>query len=272
MIVKSPFISFRRALASLSLIIAAGILSGCNLPVAPASTQNSLPTSTLQLPQNTPNLATETLTSTPTATTTTAGSNIVFAPGATAGVRMGTLAPGQIQEFTLSAAKNQPMIVIVDSPQRDVHMAVYEPDGTVLVDPSKGWINFQWILPTTGTYKIQVIGGSTTENYTLTVKVAEQIAVPAGGSPKTFSGSTVNGFVFSYAINCHAGKTMHLTLNVPAGSAYLDVFGIATGPVLDQSLQLTSWSGVMPSSQNYIVEIIPAAGQVVNYSLTISVN
>jgi hypothetical protein len=78
--------------------------------------------------------------------------------------------------------------------------------------------------------------------------------------------------VFSYALNCQAGQTMSLSLNVPASSAYLDVFGIASGPGLDQSLHLTSWSGVLPSTQNYIIEIIPTAGQVVNFSLIISIN
>ena len=269
---KKRFFSFGQPFIAVSLIVIVALLSSCNIPLAPAATPASSPTSTLLVPQNTPTTSPPTLTSTPTLTTTPSAINIVFAPGATASVQQGTLQPNQVQSYTLSAEKNQPMILIVDSPLRHVTLAAYEADGKILLDPAKKWMNFQWLLPATETYTIQVIGGSTTENYTLTVKVAAQISVPAGGVSKTFSGSTVNGYVFSYAINCQTGQTMHLTLNVPANSAYLDVFGIATGQVLDQSLQLTSWSGVLPSTQNYIVEIIPSASQVVNFSLTVSVN
>jgi hypothetical protein len=272
---ENPFSPFSRSLYTVSFIVIIALLSGCNMPGGSVIPSISSPTPTLTMIQNSPTEATPTLSLTPTVTMTTTppGSSIVFTQGTTASVRQGSLTPGQTKSYTLAAEKNQAMVLILDSLYHDIHFAVSKPDGSLLVDPSWGWINFQWILPATGTYTIQVIGGTITENYTLTVKVAAPISVPAGGGPKIFSGTTFLGYVFSYGVNGQSGKTMHLSLNVPASSAYLDVFGIADDhPLLDESLHLTNWSGVLPSTQIYIVEIIPASGQEVNFSLTITVD
>jgi hypothetical protein len=75
----------------------------------------------------------------------------------------------------------------------------------------------------------------------------------------------------SYALGCKAGQTMTVTLNVPSTTATLDVFGIASGTLLSASAKANTWTGVLPQSQEYVVEVIPNNGQVVNYSLTISV-
>jgi hypothetical protein len=87
----------------------------------------------------------------------------------------------------------------------------------------------------------------------------------------TLSGKTINGFVFSYALNAKKGQTMTVSLNVPPTTAYLDVFGIATGVLLSPNSKASSWTGVLPETQDYIIEVIPNNGQVVNYSITISI-
>lgn len=273
MMKKIFFASITRKLSYASVALIVFLVSGCNIP---ATIVINLPssTSTTEPIQNTPDSATATLTMTPTLTLTpiTTGTAIVFSPGATAAVRTGNLQPGEQDSYTLAAQKNQAMILIVDSQYHDISLGVYRQDASILLDPSFKWNTLQWILPGTETYTIKVIGHTVQEDYTLTVKVASQLNPISAGSSRTITGSTVNGYVFSYGLNCQAGKTISLSLNVPASSAYLDVFGIATGPVLDQSLHLTSWSGVLPSTQNYIIEVIPTAGQVVNFSLIIGIN
>jgi hypothetical protein len=270
---KQPLHLLARNISFVSAALLVFMVSGCNIP---ATVVINLPnsTTTLEPVQNTPESATATLTTTPTLTLTpiTTGTAIVFSPGATAAVRTGNLLSGEQDSYTLAAQKNQAMILIADSHNNDISLAVYRQDASVLLDPSHKWNTFQWLLPGTETYTIKVIGGTIQEDYTLTVKVAAQLDPITSGSSRTITGSTVNGYVLSYGLNSQAGKIMTLSLSVPASSAYLDVFGIATGPVLDQSLHLTSWSGALPSTQDYIIEIIPTAGQVVNFSLTISIN
>jgi hypothetical protein len=197
--------------------------------------------------------------------------NIVFTTGTTAAVRQGTVQPGQVVTYTLAAGASQPMVLILDSPGKDVTLGVYEPNGTMLLDPANKYTRWQWLLPRTEVYTIQVIGGASTENYTLTVKVAQILNFASGASSMTLSGKTINGFVFSYALSAKAGQTMTVSLNVPSTTAYLDVFGIATGVLLSPTAKATTWTGVLPQTQEYVIEVIPNNGQVVSYSITISI-
>jgi hypothetical protein len=163
------------------------------------------------------------------------------------------------------------MILIMESPHADVTLGVLEPNGTKLLDPANKWTRWQWLLPKTEVYTIQVIGGPTVENFTLTAKVAKLVSFASGATSITLSGSTINGYVVSYGFGCKAGQTMTVSLNVPSTTAYLDVFGIATGPLLSPLAKANSWTGVLPQTQMYVIEVIPNNGQVVNYSLTVTV-
>ncbi len=209
--------------------------------------------------------------STPLPTPVPGPGSIVFTTGTTAAVRQGSIQPGQVISYTVSAAQLQPMILILESPHKDVTLGVFEPNGNVLVDPAKKWTRWQAWLPKTEVYTIQVIAGASTENYTLTVKVAQLIHFASGATSMTLSGKTINGFVFSYALSAKKGQTMTVSLNVPPTTAYLDVFGIATGVLLSPTAKATTWTGVLPETQDYIIEVIPVNGQVVTYSITISI-
>jgi hypothetical protein len=192
--------------------------------------------------------------------------------GTTAAVVPGTVQPGQVLTYTLEAGQSQPMILIVNSPNSDVSLGVFEPNGNELLNPANKWSRWQGLLPQTELYKIQVIGGATTENYTLTANVPQVVNFATGTSSISLTGSTVNGYVFSYAIEASAAQTMTVSLNVPSSTAYIDIFGLASGTILSSSAKATSWTGVLPQTQNYVIEVIPNNGAVVGYGLTVSVH
>ena len=164
------------------------------------------------------------------------------------------------------------MILIMNSPNNDVTLGVFEPNGNMLLNPANKWTRWQAVLPETEQYKIQVIGGATAENYTLTAKVPQLVNFASGSSSISLNGSTVNGYVFSYAISAKANQTMTVTLSLPTNIAYIDIFGIASGTVLSPSAKVNIWTGVLSQAQDYVIEVIPNNGQVVNYSLTVSVH
>ena len=269
---------FRKPAISLAILLV--MLISCNLPGRLAATATPLPVSpsTSPAPQDTSTplpptpTSTATLTPMPTATATPSVTNIVFSAGTTAAVVQGTIQPNQVQSYTLGAEQSQPMILILKSTNNDVYLGVAEPNGNKLLDPANRWTNWQWLLPKTELYTIQVIGGATTEDYTLTAKVAKIVTFPAGGSSVTLSDSTPKGYVFSYALKCQANQTMTVSLNVSASTAYLDIFGLATGTLLSSSARANSWTGTLPSTQDYIIEVIPASGKVVDYTVTITVH
>ena len=197
--------------------------------------------------------------------------NIVMAAGTTAGEEKGTILPGQDVAYTLSAGQSQPMILIVKSPNNDVTLGVFEPSGKVVLNPANKWTLWQGLLPRTEMYTILVSGGKTAESYTLTAKVAQLVNFPSGTSSITLSGTTTKGYVFSYAFNGGANQTMTATLNVPSSTAYLDIFGIASGPLLSSAAKSSTWTGSLPQTQAYVIEVVPNNGEVVNYSLTVSI-
>ena len=290
---KSPISRTKPYFIFIPLVVSVLLLMGCTLsvPISPTLIQpiptsaGSLPTQTSILSSPTPLFPTTTSagvlltltailpspTTQPIAATSVAAMNIVFTTGTTAEVRQGTVQPGQVVTYTLAAGASQPMVLILDSPGKDVTLGVYEPNGTMLLDPANKYTRWQWLLPRTEVYTIQVIGGASTENYTLTVKVAQILNFASGASSMTLSGKTINGFVFSYALSAKAGQTMTVSLNVPSTTAYLDVFGIATGVLLSPTAKATTWTGVLPQTQEYVIEVIPNNGQVVSYSITISI-
>ena len=201
----------------------------------------------------------------------TAG-NIVMDSGTTAGVVQGAIRSGQAITYTLQASQSQPMILMVNSPNNDVTLGVFEPNGTMLLNPANQWTRWQGLLPQTEQYKIQVIGGISTENYTLTAKVPQLVNFATGTSSISLDGTTVDGYVFSYALVGNANQTMTVTLNVPSSTAYIDIFGLDSGTILGSSAKVASWTGVLSETQDYVIEVIPNNGQVVNYSLTVSIH
>lgn len=264
------FIFQKKPFALVLSVLMAAALTGCNLPAGNPPTPTNQPSSTPQILEDTSTPQSPTITPQPSATLTPDASAIVFTPGTTAGVVNGTLQAGQIQSYTLTASKNQPLILNLDSTYGDYSLGVTAPDGSTLLDPANHWNHLQWVLPQTGTYTIRVFATTHAESFTLTAKVAQLVNFGSGSNSITLNGSTINGFVVSYAFYCTAGKTMDAALNVPSTTAYLDIFGIASGLLLDSSAKANNWSGVLPSTQYYIVEVIPNNGQVVNYALTVS--
>jgi len=255
------------------MTIAFVFLAGCNLPSSTPTALALTPTvpasPTSQLPLSTATSAMPSATPVPSLTTTPVPDKLIFATGATAGVATGTLQPGQTKSFTVSASQGQPLILILNSKNNDLYLGVLNPDASTLLDPAKKWNRLQWILPKSGVYTIQVIGGANTEDYILTVKIAAAINFASGSDTANLTGKTVNGLVVSYYAYCTSGQTMTTNLNVPSTTAYLDVFGIAYGPLLSSSSKTSTWSGVLPDSEAYIIEVIPTNGVEVSYQLSV---
>ncbi len=200
-----------------------------------------------------------------------AAGSIVFPAGTTATVVQGTLQPGQVANYTLQAGQSQTLVLIMDSPKNDVSLGVFEPNGNILLNPASKWRSWQWVLPATELYRIQVTGGATTENFSLTVKVAEIVSFATGATSSTLNGITAYGYPFDYSYACGAGQTMTASLNVPATTAYLDIFGGATtNMLLLDFARANTWTGVLPQTQPYVVEVVPNNFQVVSYTLTVS--
>jgi hypothetical protein len=191
-------------------------------------------------------------------------------PGTTAGVIQGTVGPHQVLAYTMTAGQAQPLTLIMESPNNDVTLGLFDPSSLALLDPSRNLRAWQMSLPTAGQYTLQVIGGATTQSFILTIKLPLPVYFASGTSSASLSGSTVNGYLFAYALQCAQGQTMSAVLNQPPSVATLDIYGMDTGMILEAASNLSSWSGILPQTQVYVVEVIPTGNLVVNYGLTLS--
>jgi hypothetical protein len=263
--------NIRRSIRIVLILFSAIALAGCNLPQTTSIPASPTPMVTYTATPAVTLTATISSTPEPTATLPVPPSDIAFAPGTTAAVVQGSIQPGQSLPFSINAGADQAMILILDSQYNDASLAVYEADGSVLLDPAQKWNRWQWLLPKTQQYTIEVIGGANAQSFVLTVKVAAHITMVAGTTSTVVSGTTQNGYVFSYSVKGAVNQTMSVTLTAPPNTASLDIFGLAFGEVLlSPSDVAVTWTGKLPSTEDYVIEVIPNGGQVIDFSLTIS--
>ncbi len=230
---------------------------------------NSLATPTVQPAAASPTAipATATLSSFPPTAVLPNATRINFLTGATTGEVKAPIAPGQSQNYVLYAMQGQPMIATLDSDNNDVTMSIKTAGGTSLLNHGQ---NLNMALPVTEDYYITVFGGTSIENFQLDVQIPAIIKFAIGKNSAIRSGKTVGGFIVSYVVNGQQDQKMDVELNGTGGNAVLAVYGFGDGqPYLRYVAEQNSFSMKLPSTQDYILQVYPRAGQVVNYTLVV---
>lgn len=201
-----------------------------------------------------------------------AASRITFLNGATVGVVNAPIESGATQSFVLQVFEGQPMYVYVGSPSSDVTLSINRQDGTPILGEAAHQISWQGTMPQTENYYITVHGGTTTEQYSLAVTVPSRIQFQQGENTATVSGKTVGGYGVSYALVAGKGQKMSVQLESVSAPASLSILGFTDGQqYLASSSSQTSYGFVLAATQDYIIVVVPRAGRVVNYTLTVDV-
>ena len=198
---------------------------------------------------------------------------IKFATGATSGIQEGQLQAGQSQRFLVGAAAGQPMMISVNSLNNDITLSVKGVnDGKVLLSAAEKTSSWQTMLTVTQDYLIEIYGGASTENFTLSITTPARIRFDPGAISAKYSGSTPGGLDVAYVLRANAGQKMKLNLTGPAGDVVLSVYGYQDGqPYLRYVVEQTSFEMTLPATEDYIVQVVPRAGKVVDYTLTVEV-
>ncbi len=197
---------------------------------------------------------------------------INFLTGATTGSVTGTIQAGETMTYVLGAMQGQPMIVMTNSYNNDVTMSIKTQGGTSILSASSKLSNWQGALPTTEDYYISVYGGATAENFTLSVEIPSRIKFAAGADSATVSGKTVGGDNIAYTIFASQGQNMKVNLNGVGSNAALTIYGFSDGQPYTRSVTgATDFNMKLPLTQDYIIEVVPMAGAVVNYTLVINI-
>ncbi len=239
---------------------------------APTDTPTIVPTATTIPPTPEPPTAIPP-TSVPAPTSIPGAVRINFAAGATAGIVNGELQPGEVQNFLVGASAGQPLMVSTGSYNNDVTFSVIgAKDGKTLLDASQKLTSWQTMLTETQDYLIRVYAGASAENFTLNVITPARINFAPGAVSATETGTTPGGLVVSYILRASANQQMDITLDAPNMSALLSVYGYQDGqPYLRSAAGSQTFSMKLPATQDYVIQVVPNAGQVANYSMNITV-
>lgn len=224
-------------------------------------------------PSSTP-FPTSTSPATPAATSSNlpAAVRINFAAGTTQNVIQGTVQGGQTLYYVVRAQQNQPLIAMLDSPEHDVTLSIFGADGGVLLPAPQQDSGWQGLLPSTQDYYFRVTGGGSTQTFTLNVIIAARIQFAAGQNKTILTGQTVGGFPVTYVARASGGQKMDVTLNTSPDTAALTIWGFSDGqPYARAQNGVTDFSMTLPSTQDYIIQVVPQGGQVVDYKVNVKI-
>ena len=192
----------------------------------------------------------------PTSPPEPAAERISFATGATSAITEGNLAAQGMARYVLRVMAGQLMEVAVD-PQDKVQLVIYGADGTVLKSGMGGVAFFRGTVPSTQDYILDVNAGTEAVAYTLQVIIPVRISFVAGTTSATVEGELAPAETEHYVLNIGAGQLLEISCS-PLDMR-LAIYG-ADGTVLKSGMGGGAFfRGTVPSTQDYIVDVGPAA-------------
>jgi hypothetical protein len=164
------------------------------------------------------------------------------------------------------------MIVMLSTPDQSATLSVFGANGVVLLSQSQQATNWEGTLPATQDYYFRIIGGGDTQNFSLGVNIPARLEFSSGQNHTTLSGQTVDGYNVSYVAYAFSGQQMDVTISTSPEVAALTIWGFNDGqPYARAQNGVTNFSLKLPSTQDYIIEVVPQGGNVVNYEVEVRI-
>ena len=208
---------------------------------------------------------------------------IEFAPGTDAATVAGSTPAGGIARFVIRAQAQQTLSVNVVSATGSVIMVIWGADGTVLISDHAGATSWSGLLPLTQDYFIDVIAAAgAPTNFTLQVVIppmpgpmpeptTKRISFATGSISATEPGTVPPGGMMRYLVGAMTNQTMSVNLNSPQGTAILVIWGADGTVLLSDHAGGTSWSGILPASQDYIIDVKSIGTAPTNFTLQVTI-
>ncbi|MEZ4662760.1 MAG: LysM peptidoglycan-binding domain-containing protein [Caldilineaceae bacterium] len=218
----------------------------------------------------------------PTPTPTPGRARIQFAPGATSATVAGRVTFPNRREYVLRAQAGQQMHVELTSDNSLANFAITGlGDGQPLKRLENSDTVWTGTLPGTQDYLIQIatLEGSS-PGYSLFVEITplpsqdttERIQFAAGATGTTVTGTVTDPAHRKYLVRAQAGQTMNVTLNSAQPTTSFSVVGVSGGQVLKAlGSGSNSWSGLLPQTQDYLIEIVTLEFSSTAYGLTVEI-
>jgi hypothetical protein len=207
-----------------------------------------------------------------------------FARGTTSGIFDDSLAPGRDRGYLLGALQGQVMLAHaigwpsrVGGPDPEARVRVYRAhDGVELESPGPDGPLWFGHLPGTGDYVIRVTAPAEGAiAYTLAVQIPQRLVLDRGHPQSEVSARAPSRAPVDFLVKGSGGQRLRVELRgAPAGGAppTLHLYGLDDGAQLAPlGERRRSWSGALPSDQEYVVSVVPP-GQGAQYDLLVALH
>jgi hypothetical protein len=195
---------------------------------------------------------------------------IEFLPDATTATLVDLVGPGDVRTYVIRADLGQPLLIGVHSSSNEVHLGLRTEGGTSILSLASGQGSWRGAAPDTEDYYIDVRGGSTASVFTLSLQKPHKIKFKEGAASARILDRAVGGTPMAYSVLAIKDEELEVGLSGTGSQAALGVTGYVDGRVyLDPQNGETSFSMTVPLTQDYIVEVVPSAGQTLSFALGI---
>jgi hypothetical protein len=96
---------------------------------------------------------------------------------------------------------------------------------------------------------------------------ASRVEFAAGTTSKSVDGDLIAGQTESYVLRANAGQKMQVNVWSPNADVFFTVYGVEGQKLVESTQKLITWSGNLPSSQDYVVGVTASGGQT-SYTVT----
>jgi hypothetical protein len=208
---------------------------------------------------------------------------ISFEPGATSATVNGALAPNAIDRYVLRALAGQTMSINFIPSRPNVSLSISGADGTVLASGGALVNTWQGQLPSTQDYNIAVMSNSDTDaTYSLQVTIPplgqtggmdepRRISFAPGGTSASVQGTTATPGLDRFVIRALGGQTMTVSVSAAQGPVILIIYGADGNVLISDHAGATSWSGLLPTTQDYFVDTRSVGDAVVDFTLQVTI-
>jgi hypothetical protein len=129
-------------------------------------------------------------------------------------------------------------------------------------------------LPATGNYILQILAGNAqpVANFGLNITIPVRITFAPGGISAQVQGTTGEGRVVTYLLKASGGQTMTVNLQAPPNTGGITIYGLDDGqPLIRSQSGATSFTGQLPMTQDYVIQVVPFGNGALNFGLNVTV-
>jgi hypothetical protein len=193
---------------------------------------------------------------------------VSFATDATSARASGNLAAHGTARYVVHVAAGQLIEVSTDGATQP-QIAVTGADGKAPKNVLNNAVSFRGAVPTTQDYTITLTGGDQPLIFNLNIVIPERITLAQDATQVNVSGKVNGNDSHQYVINVAVGQLLDLEFSTRDG-IHTQVYGV-DGDVMQSGMGGgAGFRGVVPTTQDYIVQVIPE-GKAVTYTINVIV-